>query len=128
MLCKVDEPMLSMVATRSSAESQSGARVPSERQAPLELIDTRDEAQDFGAYLDGMGSDHGHRYYPHLYPFRQSFVMGDRRIDKPFTPILPVCRHEGRTGVKVSTQTPRRPMTHGRVIEVVRFMQTQFLP
>ena len=32
---RVDEPMLSMVATRRSAESRSGASVPKARQAPL---------------------------------------------------------------------------------------------
>ena len=32
---RVDEPMLSMVATRRSADSLSGAKVPKARQAPL---------------------------------------------------------------------------------------------
>lgn len=55
--------------------------------------------------------------------FARASVMGDRRIDQviyTYFGLYIVMR--ARTGVKVSIQIPRRPVTHRRVIEVVRFM------
>ena len=71
---RVEEPMLSMVATRLRADSLSGASVPSARQAPLELVDLGDQPEDGGGDLDAIGVERalGHaRIYTQLHPIRQ---------------------------------------------------------
>ena len=62
---RVEEPMLSMVATRRRAESRSGANVPSARQAPLNSSRPAMSLRSFGSDLDGIGSDHGTQYDTH---------------------------------------------------------------
>jgi hypothetical protein len=66
---RVDEPILSIVATRRKAESRSGANAPRACHTPLKLLKCGDEIQDSGVDLELDRADHYAHQYTRLHPF-----------------------------------------------------------
>jgi hypothetical protein len=59
---RVDDPMLSMVATRRSAFRRSGAMGAKQAPRAFELIDLRQECQQFLRNLDCVSVEHTRNY------------------------------------------------------------------
>ena len=72
---RVDEPMLSMVATRNNADNRSGAKVPRARHAPFELVDAGDQTEHNGSDLDTGRPDHRFASYAILPPVSTHFPV-----------------------------------------------------
>ncbi len=75
---RVDEPMLSMVATRRRADRRSGASVQGTPSA-FEFVDPRNEAQDLRGDLDDVDPQHEpilHPFTPNYesHPFQRAFA------------------------------------------------------